>query len=777
MNTAATKPTTEASKPIRRIVIAGGGTAGWMVAAGLSKTMGRLYDIRLIESEEIGTIGVGEATIPTLHFFHEILGIDEREFMAATQATFKLGINFENWRNVNEDYFHSFGKTGKPHWMAGFQHFWLEGRERGLASDYGDYCLELRAAMDNRFAHLPNSGLNYAYHLDATLYAGYLRRIAEAQGVKRVEGKIVKVHTDSRMDGSVGNITGITLGNGSLIEADFFIDCTGMRSLLLGETLGVPYEDWSQWLPCDSAVAAQTTLVGEAVPYTRSIAHPWGWQWRIPLQHRVGNGLVYSSKKLGDDEAKAALLANVVGEVIRPPRVIKFTPGQREVVWKRNCVAIGLSSGFLEPLESTSIHLIQRGLTRLIQMFPANGVSLADIDEYNSQTRWSIERIRDFIILHYHVTNRSDVAFWRDCQSMAVPELLAHRIQLFRDTARVALNTDELFAENSWIQVMMGQGITPSGHHPVTRLMDNQDLGEFLGEIRKEAARTFIKLPKHQDYVKRFCGTAPPADKTMPMGAVAQPSAPASAPSAALFNPNPVVQTVLLSNGQQVYVIDDFAQNPEALVALAQSAAGRFQTPAGHPYPGPQLALPEVLSGQLDAHFQQHGRPPLQLGSSLGMYARFSRVTQSGPTLDARQRICHRDDSSNEPGQRISAAVHYLFRNEQLGGTVFFRSLMSDTDTQGFLRDANTMDGDAFGAKYGLPAGYMTQSNRYFEVIGRVPARWNRVVFYDGAIFHSGDIQGPSLADYQAAPGRLTINAFFKNQQLSAELLAAAQTA
>ncbi len=761
---------TEARKSIRRVVIAGGGTAGWMVAAGLSKSMGRLYDIRLIESEEIGTIGVGEATIPTLHFFHEILGIDEREFMAATQATFKLGINFENWRNVNEHYFHSFGKTGKPHWMAGFQHFWLEGRERGLASDYGDYCLELRAAMDNRFAHLPNSGLNYAYHLDATLYAGYLRRIAEAQGVQRIEGKIVKVHTEDRADGgtdgSTGDITGITLNSGALIEGDFFIDCTGMRSLLLGETLGVPYEDWSHWLPCDSAVAAQTTLVGEAVPYTRSIAHPWGWQWRIPLQHRVGNGLVYSSKKLADDEAKAALLANVVGEVIRPPRVIKFTPGQREVVWKRNCVAIGLSSGFLEPLESTSIHLIQRGLTRLIQMFPANGVRQADIDEYNNQTRWAIERIRDFIILHYHVTNRSDVQFWRDCQSMAVPELLAHRIQLFRDTARVCLNTDELFAENSWIQVMMGQGIKPSGHHPVTRLMDSRDLGEFLGEIRKEAARSFIKLPKHQDYIKRFCATAPPVDTGM-----AKP-VPAASPSAVLFNPNPTVQTVQLTNGQQVYVIDDFAQNPEALVALAQSASSQFRTPAGHPYPGPQLALPENLSAEVDAYFQQHGRPRLQLGSSLGMYGRFSRVTQESATLDARQRICHRDDSSNEPGQSISAAVHYLFRDEQLGGTVFFRSLMSDSETQNFLRDASTMDGGTFGSKYGIPAGYMTQSNRYFEVIGRVPAKWNRVVFYDGAIFHSGDIQGPSPAAYLAGVGRLTINAFFKNQQLAAAAVA-----
>ena len=755
MSKSSAMPTPDQARPVRRIVIAGGGTAGWMTAAGLSKCMGGLYDIRLIESEEIGTIGVGEATIPTLHFFHEILGIDEREFMVATQATFKLGISFENWRNVGEHYFHSFGKTGKPHWTAGFQHFWLEGRERGLASDYGDYCLELRAAMDNRFAHLPNSGLNYAYHLDATLYAAYLRRFSEALGVQRIEGKIVKVHTDP-VD---GGISALTLDNGALIEGDFFIDCTGMRSVLLGETLGVPYESWLEWLPCDSAVAAQTSLVGEAVPYTRSIAHPWGWQWRIPLQHRVGNGLVYSSKALSDDQAKATLLANVQGEVIRPPRVIKFTPGQREVVWKKNCVAIGLSSGFLEPLESTSIHLIQRGLTRLIQMFPVNRISQSDIDEYNAQTRWSIERIRDFIILHYHVTNRKDVQFWRDCAEMAVPELLAHRIQLFKDTARVCLNPDELFADNSWIQVMMGQGITPTTHHPVTRLMDKSVLSEFLGEIRKDAARALIKLPKHQDYVARFCGTTPPAETSMAPGG----QRPAMAP--VLLNPNPKIEAIHLANGQQIFVIDDFVQDAEALVDLARSVSNQFKVPPGHPYPGPQLALPPDMSAELDAYFQLHCRPRLETGPSLGMYGRFSRVTQESSTLDSRQRICHRDDSGLEPGQMISALVHYLFHDEQMGGTVFFHSLMSDQDTQAFLRDASALDGSTFGAKYGIPAGFMTQSNRYFEVIGRVHAKWNRAVFYDGAIFHSGDIQGASPAGYLAGMGRLTVNAFYKSQK------------
>lgn len=751
MNDRSADPGAPAVKPVRRILIAGGGTAGWMSAAALSKCLGRLYDIRLVESEEIGTIGVGEATIPTLHFFHEVLGVDEREFMAATQATFKLGIQFEHWRNVDEHYIHSFGKTGKPHWMAGFQHFWLEGRARGLASDYGDYCLELRAAKDNRFAHLPNTGINYAYHLDATLYAAFLRKFAEAQGVQRIEGKIVKVLTDP----ASGDISGLTLNDGSVLEADFFIDCSGMRSLLLGDTLGVPYESWSHWLPCDSAVATQTSLVGEAVPYTCSIAHPWGWQWRINLQHRVGNGLVYSSRHLGDEEAKKALLANVRGEVLRPPRIIKFTPGQREVVWKKNCVAVGLSSGFLEPLESTSIHLIQRSLTRLIQMFPVNGVCQSDIDEYNEQTNWSIERIRDFIILHYHVTNRDDVQFWRDCREMEVPELLKHRIQLFKDTARVCLNPDELFADNSWIQVMMGQGITPSGHHPAPRMMDNRDLSEFLGEIRKEAARSLMKLPKHQEYVAQYCPANPPVEAAMP-----------ARKAPALLNPAPQIQTVPLSTGQQVFVIDDFVRDPQALEALARSLADRFHVPPGHPYPGPQLALPEPLAAEIDAFFRQHCRQRLQAGAALGAYGRFSRVTQDSATLDARQRICHRDDSGLEPGQMMSAAVHYLFRDERLGGTVFFRSLMSEADTQAFFRDAGTMDGSAFGAKYGLPAGYMTQSNRYFEVIGRVAAKWNRAVFYDGAILHSGDIRWSSSAGYHADMGRLTLNAFFKSEKL-----------
>ncbi|MFN3862044.1 MAG: DUF6445 family protein [Roseateles sp.] len=737
-------------KPVRRVVIAGGGTAGWMVAAGLSKCLGKQVDIRLIESEEIGTVGVGEATIPTLHFLHDVLDLDEKDFIQATQATFKLGIHFENWRNVGQHYFHSFGKTGTSHWSAGFQHFWLEGRRRGLASDYGDYCLELRAAMDERFALLPDNGINYAYHFDATLYGQYLRRYSEALGVQRIEGKIVQVHTDA----ASGHVTGLRLDGGALIEGDLFVDCSGMRSLLLGETLGVPYESWSHWLPCDRALAVQTASIGEPVPYTRSIAHPWGWQWRIPLQHRVGNGVVFSSQHVSEDEAQATLLANVRGQVLREPRVIKFTPGQRQVVWKHNVVAIGLSSGFLEPLESTSIHLIQKGLLRLIELFPTDGVRQSDIDEYNRQAREQIEVIRDFIILHYHVTDRTDTAFWRACRDMDVPPLLAHRIQHFRDTARIQLDLGELFQENSWVQVMMGQGITPASHHPITRNMDDRALADFLGDIRKDVARTLMKLPRHQQFIRQFC-PAPAPEAAAPRPVMAGPSL--------RINPQARLDEVVLDDGSRVIVVDDFVQDPDALVALAAAVAPQFQVLPGHPYPGPQLDLPESMAAELAEFFDSRLRQRLGAGAPLGMYARFARVRQDAATLDARQRICHRDDSGLQPGEMMAASVHYLFRDERLGGTVFFRSRMSEADTQRLRHDAKTLDASAFADKYGLPPGYMTDSNRYFECIGRLPARWNRAVFYDGSIFHSGDIRAPAAA-YRSDPGRLTINAFFKSR-------------
>jgi tryptophan 7-halogenase len=492
------------SKQIKKVVIAGGGTAGWMTAAALAKTMGAVLDICLVESDEIGTVGVGEATIPPIILFHRLLDINEQEFMAEMQATFKLGISFENWRTVGETYIHSFGTSGTDHWTAGFQHFWLRGRERGLAGDYGEYCLELQAALASRFAHLPQNGMNYAFHLDASLYAKYLRKFSEPFGVRRIEGKITEV----KLDADSGAVASLQLDSGLTVEGDLFIDCSGFRGLLIEQTLHAGYEDWTHWLPCDSAIAVQTKSVGEPLPYTRSIARESGWQWRIPLQSRVGNGLVYCSRYLSDEEAKKTLLDNIEGERLTEPRVLKFRAGRRLRHWVKNCVAIGLSSGFIEPLESTSIHLIQRGIIRLMQMFPFAGVSQADIDEFNQQTKLEFEQIRDFIVLHYHVTERSDTPFWRHCRSMEIPATLAHRIRLFRETGRVFRMANELFAENSWIQVMLGQGIMPEHYHPVAGVMSDEELRAFLANIKARVDKTVAQLPGHRLYVEQYCAAA-----------------------------------------------------------------------------------------------------------------------------------------------------------------------------------------------------------------------------------------------------------------------------
>jgi tryptophan 7-halogenase len=490
----------EQTQRVRRVVIAGGGTAGWMTAAALSKTLGRVLDITLVESEEIGTVGVGEATIPTLVTFHRLLDINEQEFMAATQATIKLGIAFEHWRDRDQHYIHSFGTTGRDHWTAGFQHFWLEAKQRGLARAYGDYCLELRAAEESRFAHLPNGGINYAFHLDAGRYARFLRRFSEGYGARRIEGKIRRVLTRAED----GHIEALELENGARIEGDLFIDCTGFRGLLIGETLGVGFEDWSHWLFCDSAFAVQTASVKSPLPYTRSIAGEAGWQWRIPLQTRGGNGIVFSSRFIDKDSARNTLMGSLEGEPLMEPRLLRFTPGQRMRAWEKNCVAIGLAGGFLEPLESTNIHLIQRGIVRLLQCFP-DVLQEADIREYNQQTASEITHIRDFIILHYHVTHRRDTPFWRAAAEMSIPDTLQHRIELFRDTARVFRVPNELFAENSWVQVMLGQGLEPHSWHPVTRLMPDPELQGFLESIRGGVDRGLRQLAPHGDYIARYC--------------------------------------------------------------------------------------------------------------------------------------------------------------------------------------------------------------------------------------------------------------------------------
>jgi tryptophan halogenase len=495
----------DTKQQVRRIVIAGGGTAGWMAAAALARSLGKTHDIKLVESDEIGTVGVGEATIPSLVNFHRLLGIDEREFMAATSATFKLGISFESWRERGQDYIHSFGNTGTDHWTAGFQHFWMKGRERGLASDYGDYCVEHLAARENRFGHLKDDGLGYAYHLDAGAYARYLRRFAEHFGAQRIEAKIATV--DKLPDGA--GVAALVLDSGTRIEGDLFIDCTGFRSLLLGGAMGVEYEDWSQWLFNDGAFAVQTNSVGPAAPYTRSIAHDWGWQWRIPLQHRVGNGIVFASRYVDESTARTTLLANLQGEALTEPRLIRFTPGQRKRLWAGNVVGLGLASGFLEPIESTSIHLIQRGIVRLLQTFPSMSIAKADVDEYNAQAAEDIATIRDFIILHYKVTDRRDTPYWLDAATMDVPASLRHRIEQFRETGRVFRQQNELFAENSWIQVMLGQGIQPQRHHPSADLMGDQELRGFLDGIRERVRRTVATMPAHGEYVRRWAPAKP----------------------------------------------------------------------------------------------------------------------------------------------------------------------------------------------------------------------------------------------------------------------------
>ena len=472
-----------------------------MAAASLSKLIGKNLDITLIESDQIGTVGVGEATIPTLLTLHELLKIKEQDFVAAVGGTFKLGISFENWLDVGKDYIHSFGFTGKDCWAAGFQHFWLKGMERGISKEYGEYCAEWVAAKHNRFAVLPDSGMNYAYHIDASVYAQFLRVIADEHGVVRKEGKINKVDTDSES----GFITALELESGERIEGDLFIDCTGFRGLLISQTLGVGYHDWKHWLPCDSAVAVQTESMGPPIPYTRSIAREAGWQWRIPLQHRVGNGLVFSSDHWSDDEAIDILRKNIEGEPLTEPRVLKFNTGQRHKHWHLNCVSMGLSSGFIEPLESTSIHLIERSIIRLMQLFPYAGIREPDVDEFNTQMSEEIEHIRDFIILHYHVTERTDSAFWRECRSMDIPDSLKHRIELFKQTGRVFKVPGELFGENSWIQVMLGQGLMPEQYHPIVNMMSDDELEHFLTSINTSAYKLVGQLPEHQRFIDHYC--------------------------------------------------------------------------------------------------------------------------------------------------------------------------------------------------------------------------------------------------------------------------------
>ena len=489
------------TEPIRRrIVIAGGGTAGWLTAAVLTRQLGALADVTLIESEEIGTVGVGESTIPTVRAFHALIGIDEQEFMRATGASFKLAISFENWARDGDRYIHPFGDVGKSTWMSEFQHFWLEARAKGSTRPIGAYCLEHEAADAKRFAANAVPALNYAYHFDAGRYARYLRQRCENNGLHRIEGKI------ERVEGEGGEVVAVVMRNGLRVEGDLFFDCTGFRALLIGETLGVGFEDWSHWLPTNRALAMQTRATGPAVPYTRAIAHDAGWRWQIPLQHRVGNGLVYCADHLDDDAARDRLLAAVEGEALTEPRLIRFTTGRRKVAWHRNCIALSLAGGFVEPLESTSIHLIMIALTRFLQLMPAGRPSEAAIARFNEQAAREIEGVRDFIILHYHLNQRNE-PFWRDRREMAIPDSLAERIALFRESANAYQGEHELFRVASWLQVMLGQRLEPTSHHPLVSLMPPAQLKAALDEMSGNIAGAVRQLPSHQAFLDHYCAT------------------------------------------------------------------------------------------------------------------------------------------------------------------------------------------------------------------------------------------------------------------------------
>ncbi len=495
------------STKVEKIVIVGGGTAGWMSAAVLSRALGHLASIELVESEQIGTVGVGEATIPQILLLLNLLGIDEHDFLRNTQGSIKLGIQFVDWARLGDAYIHDFGRPGRPLGMLGFQHYWLRARSEGIDDNLESYSLNAVAAALNRYddvASVGNTGLcglEHAFHFDASLVAKYLRRISEANGVVRTEGRIV----DVELDPESGFVSSVRLESGANLSGDLFIDCSGFRGLLIEQALETGYEDWTQWLPCDRAIAVPCESVEPLTPYTRSTAQTAGWQWRIPLQHRTGNGHVFSSDYMSEDEATAMLLANLDGKPLAEPRPLRFTTGRRRKLWNRNVVALGLASGFLEPLESTSIHLVQSGLSRLISLFPDGGFSAATIDEYNRQYGCEFERIRDFIILHYHANERTDSRFWIDRREMEIPDTLRAKLELFRQAGRFSEDAEDLFKESSWIQVMLGQRILPESYHPMADLLSSAQLREFLSGMRALIDERAGSLPDHRAYLQKHC--------------------------------------------------------------------------------------------------------------------------------------------------------------------------------------------------------------------------------------------------------------------------------
>ena len=495
---------------VRSVTIVGGGTAGWMTAALLSKLLPSV-SVTLIESDEIGIVGVGEATIPAMRDYLALAGIDQIEMIRATQASFKLGIEFVDWRAPGSSYMHGFGKIGRDMAWLHTHQLWLRVADSGKNADFDYYALNCLAARRNKFCFpdprnpgSPMADIDYAYHFDASLFAAFLRRQSEARGVKRVEGRII----DVLRAGESGFVDHVVLANGKSISGELFIDCSGMRAILIGGALGIDYEDWNHWLLCDRALAVPCESVSPLTPYTRSTARPAGWQWRIPLQHRIGNGHVYSSALMSDDEAATTLLAKLDGHALADPRPVKFAPGRRKQAWAKNVVAVGLAGGFLEPLESTSIHMIQTAILRLVALFPTRGFAEPDISEYNRQSRFEYEDVRDFIIAHYKVTERTGEPFWDYVRTMSVPDSLAERLDLFASSARFFVHGKaELFREESWVQVLLGQGLH-ARHDPVADLVSEEEAVGFLSDIAEVIDDVAAGMPDHAEFIARTCAAS-----------------------------------------------------------------------------------------------------------------------------------------------------------------------------------------------------------------------------------------------------------------------------
>lgn len=495
------------NRQVEKVVIVGGGTAGWIAAAALAKLIGRQLDVTLIESDAIGTVGVGEATIPQLRRLNAALCIDENAFVRDTKATFKLGIEFNDWGALGDRYLHTFGDAGINLGSLHFHHYWRRYVAEGHVASLWDYSLHHSAAYSGKFGRLEQvgntsmTGLAYAFHFDAGLYANYLRRLAEAEGVRRQEGKV----TGAALDSETGHIRSVHLESGTKIEGDLFIDCSGFRGLLIGEALGVGYTDWSKWLPCNRAFAVASESTTPLIPYTKATARKAGWQWRIPLQHRTGNGHVFCSDFMDEEEASDTLIASLDAKPISDPKLLKFTTGRREKFWHKNCVSLGLSSGFLEPLESTSIHLIQSNVSRLIELFPTKDFYSSHETEYNRQVSHEYDLIRDFLILHYHQTRRTDSEFWRYCANMDVPETVKTKMALFADTGLLYKDPEDLFRESSWVQVMVGQGIEPASYHARADRITAEQLSRFLADVQQIIAKAVAGLPDHQSFVNSIC--------------------------------------------------------------------------------------------------------------------------------------------------------------------------------------------------------------------------------------------------------------------------------